>query len=76
MFEAVEAGGVQLLHVRNPWVVKEGVPEWSGDWSDRSPLWADNADVAAACNFTVCVPSPSPTPHSPSLFPTEAGLHQ
>lgn len=53
VFDMVEVGDIQLLHIRNPWVVKEGVPEWSGDWSDHSPLWAANPDVAAACSFTV-----------------------
>ena len=31
----VEEEGHQILQLRNPW----GVFEWTGDWSDKSPLW-------------------------------------
>lgn len=27
----------RLLHIRNPW----GKKEWTGDWSDNSPLWTE-----------------------------------
>lgn len=30
-------GPVRLLNMRNPW----GNREWSGDWSDSSPLWTE-----------------------------------
>lgn len=32
-----EAQGNKLLNIRNPW----GNFEWTGDWSDQSPLWTD-----------------------------------
>lgn len=37
--EIVVDGGkkVNLLQIRNPW----GKKEWTGDWSDRSPLWTE-----------------------------------
>lgn len=31
------SGPVRLLQMRNPW----GNREWSGDWSDSSPLWTE-----------------------------------
>ena len=31
-----------IVQLRNPW----GGTEWNGDWSDRSPLWRQYADVA------------------------------
>lgn len=34
---AYEGNGVQLVQVRNPW----GQHEWTGDWSDNSPLWTE-----------------------------------
>jgi len=36
--------GVDLVQVRNPW----GKKEWTGDWSDSSPLWDENPDVRDA----------------------------
>ena len=53
MFGAVECDGVQLLHVKNPWIVKEGTIEWTGDWCDTSAKWSEYPSVAAACGFTV-----------------------
>jgi calpain-15 len=32
-----EFSGIKLMQIRNPW----GGTEWSGDWSDNSPLWTD-----------------------------------
>ena len=29
--------GLKLLQIRNPW----GNTEWTGAWSDKSPLWTD-----------------------------------
>jgi calpain-15 len=29
---------VRLVLIRNPW----GNKEWTGDWSDKSPLWDDH----------------------------------
>jgi Calpain family cysteine protease/Calpain large subunit, domain III len=31
--------GIKLVQLRNPW--GEGGMEWTGDWSDRSPLWTE-----------------------------------
>merc|ERR1712203_472152 len=33
--------GADLVQVRNPW----GFQEWTGDWSDNSPLWHEHPDV-------------------------------
>ncbi|KAJ3432911.1 calpain-15 [Anaeramoeba flamelloides] len=35
ILKVVEMDGHQLLQLRNPW----GDTEWTGDWSDKSPLW-------------------------------------
>ena len=34
-----EGNNVYLFKLRNPW----SIGEWNGDWSDKSPLWDDNA---------------------------------
>lgn len=48
VLELVEAGGQRLLHLRNPW----GMREWTGDWSDGHELWDDHPEVAEACSYT------------------------
>lgn len=30
-----------MLHIRNPW----GEGEWTGPWSDNSPLWEQYPDI-------------------------------
>lgn len=37
IIQAVEYKNIKLLNIRNPW----GNFEWSGDWSDNSPLWTE-----------------------------------
>jgi hypothetical protein len=39
---ALETGGFKLLKVRNPW----GQGEWTGDWSDKSDIWAEHPEVS------------------------------
>lgn len=34
---------LRLVQIRNPW----GKSEWTGDWSDNSPLWDQHPDVKA-----------------------------
>jgi hypothetical protein len=49
-FRAVaEVGGVRLVQLRNPW----GSFEWTGDWSDDSPLWKQHPKVASACGVSL-----------------------
>jgi hypothetical protein len=33
--------GDRLVKLRNPW----GSMEWTGDWSDSSPLWTEEMQV-------------------------------
>lgn len=40
-------GDIQLVKMQNPW----GFGEWHGDWSDKSPLWAEHPEVAEAVSF-------------------------
>ncbi|KNC51799.1 calpain-B [Thecamonas trahens ATCC 50062] len=35
ILDVVEVDGHRLIKLRNPW----GKVEWTGDWSDKSPLW-------------------------------------
>ena len=42
ILEAEEYKGIRLLKVRNPW----GSVEWTGDFSDNSPLWTDELKFA------------------------------
>jgi calpain-15 len=41
--------GTRLLEIRNPW--GEGGMEWTGDWSDKSPLWTEELKV---CTLVWC----------------------
>lgn len=52
VFECVEVGTVKLVHVRNPW----GMKEWAGPWGDGTKEWTANPAVAAACKYTVRLP--------------------
>ena len=40
MRDVIDIAGnrVNLVKLRNPW----GKFEWTGDWSDKSPLWPKN----------------------------------
>ena len=48
MTELVSCEGIRLVHVWNPW----GMREWEGPWCDGSPEWAKYPAVAAACKYT------------------------
>ncbi|KAG2436222.1 hypothetical protein HXX76_006533 [Chlamydomonas incerta] len=47
LMKADEADGKKFLQLRNPW----GTFEWSGPWSDKSPLWDQHPKVKAALDF-------------------------
>ena len=38
MHEARDCQGHRLVKIQNPW----GSYEWTGDWSDDSPLWTES----------------------------------
>jgi len=40
---------LQLIQLRNPWGNDK---EWNGDWSDKSPLWAERPDARDMCCFS------------------------
>lgn len=44
VIKAASVAGFHFLQFRNPW----GGGEWTGDWSDKSPLWEQHPDVKAA----------------------------
>jgi len=49
LLQVVQVGGaLQLLQLRNPWGNEQ---EWSGDWSDSSPLWEQHPEVKDALHF-------------------------
>jgi len=45
---AGQISGFRLLKIRNVW----GHQEWSGEWSDESPLWEQHPEVKEACQMT------------------------
>jgi len=45
VLSVVEVGKFRMLRLRNPW----GKFEWTGDWSDSSPLWKSNPKVQNKC---------------------------
>jgi hypothetical protein len=49
ILDARAINGFQLLKLRNPW----GHTEWTGDWSDESPLWETYPNVAKELNNVV-----------------------
>jgi calpain-15 len=46
------SAGDRLVEIRNPW--GQGGMEWSGDWSDKSPLWTP-ALIVSHLYSRVCV---------------------
>lgn len=42
-----QEGDIRLVKLRNTWAHFE----WTGDWSDESPLWEEHPDIMAAVNF-------------------------
>jgi hypothetical protein len=48
-FQVKDVGEKKFLQLRNPW----GTFSWDGAWSDNSPLWKENPEVAKALNFKV-----------------------
>ncbi|EFJ51234.1 hypothetical protein VOLCADRAFT_88104 [Volvox carteri f. nagariensis] len=47
IIRAEEADDKRFLRLRNPW----GTFEWTGSWSDKSPLWERNPKVKSALDF-------------------------
>jgi len=47
---SIDSGPLQLVRLRNPWG-KNG--EWTGDWSDSSPLWEQNPEIAEEVGHTI-----------------------
>jgi hypothetical protein len=48
VMSARKCEGHRLLKIRNPW---GNSTEWTGAWSDASPLWQQHPSVANACEF-------------------------
>jgi hypothetical protein len=48
ILDVKEVGDYKLVQLRNPW----GQSEYTGPWSDGSPEWDQNPDVAAECGYT------------------------
>jgi uncharacterized protein YdcH (DUF465 family) len=46
LLNARQVKGHKLVQLRNPW----GRFEWTGDWSDKSPLWTD--EIRLACGWS------------------------
>jgi hypothetical protein len=44
-----EIDGIKLVKMMNPWGKKRG--EWTGDWSDESPLWTKRMKAKAGTFF-------------------------